>query len=75
MNCCNESERFFRLERKAKQAIRGCPMQPDAVQTENKLLKCRVILLGALSSIHFFLKEKCCQVTEKIHRLRKTATR
>jgi hypothetical protein len=50
-------------------------MQPDAVQAENKLLEGRVILLGALSFIHSFLKETCREVTEKIHRLRKTATR
>ena len=75
MNRRNESERFFSLARKAKQAIRGWSMQPDAVQAENKLLECRVILLGALSFIHFFLKEKRREVTKKIHRLRKTATR
>ena len=50
-------------------------MQSDAVQAENKLLECRVILLGALIFIHFFLKEAHRQVTEKIYRLRKTATR
>ena len=44
-----ESERFVPLARKAKQAIRGWSMQPDAVQRENKPLECRVILVGALS--------------------------
>ena len=33
---------------KAKQAIRGWSMQPDAVQKRNKPFECRVILLGAL---------------------------
>jgi len=32
------------LARKAKQAIRGWSMEPDAVQRENKSLEYRVIL-------------------------------
>ena len=39
------------LARKAKQAIRGWSMQPDAAQKENKLFECSFILLGALSLI------------------------
>ena len=39
-----ESERFVPLARKAKQAIRGWSMEPDAVQRENKPLECRLIL-------------------------------
>jgi len=37
------------LARKAKQAIRGWSMQPDAVQGQNKRFECRLILLGALN--------------------------
>ena len=35
---------FLRLARKAKQAVRGRSMEPDAVQTQNKPFECRVIL-------------------------------
>ena len=48
MNRSNENEHFSSLARKAKQAIRGWSMQPDAVQRRNKPFECRVILLGAL---------------------------
>jgi hypothetical protein len=41
---------FSRLARKAKQAIQGWSIQPDAAQTRNKPFECRVILLGALNS-------------------------
>ena len=35
---------FFPPARKAKQAIRGWSMEPDAVQWKNKPLECRLIL-------------------------------
>jgi hypothetical protein len=37
------------LARKAKQAIRGWSIQPDAVQRKKKRFECRLILLGALN--------------------------
>jgi hypothetical protein len=68
MNRSTESE-HFRLG--AEGEARFCsalPMESDAVLTRNEPFECRVILLGALSFIHLFLKETLRPVTEKSSR-------
>ena len=51
MNCRTESKRFFVWQGRRRRQPIGLSMQPDADQTENKLLVCKVILLDALSNV------------------------
>ena len=51
---------------KAKQAIRGWLMEPDAVQRQNKPLECRLILRRCSYIVQRLLLRKSCRTPDQV---------